>query len=175
MRKLEQSGVIGAQPSENDKFYAQMQGDEAIWLSYMIQALIQLAIVYRKEKKYTFAREICHAVGKMSHGNPDVTNNLGVCDRKEEKYDAAKSAFAPLMKHKNRFAEINYWKCILKENEIRNIYEISREDKKALEDFLERGKVDKEIQILKGRFYQQQGELKKRMRFSQDSMKSTLI
>lgn len=161
VHQLKESHVIWEQKSENNELYAQMQGNEFIWLSYMIQALVQLAIVYRKEKKYTFAREICHAVEKMSHDNVDVINNLGVCDRKEEKYEAAKSAFAPLMKQKNRFAEINYWKCILKENEIRNTYEISGEDEKILEDFLERGKADKEIQILKGRFYQQQGELEK--------------
>lgn len=161
LQKVEQLGVMKDKPVDGMEFYEQIEGDQALYRSYLIQGLVQLAIVYRKERKYDIARGLCDAVVMMNHDNVDAVNNLGVCYRKEGDYEKAKEKFEPLMKNKNRFAEINYWKCVLKEIEKTNDREMRDKDKADLNEFMKRGAEDREIRLLKGRFLQQQGKLKK--------------
>lgn len=156
LQKLQELNIEEVQQVETAPFYEQMEGDKDLYRLYLIQALVQLAIVYRKERKYPIATGLCQAVEAIDRGNMDAKNNLGVCHRKEGKYELAKREFKELKWRKNRFAEINYWKCVLNEMEKQDNYIFDEQEKESLKNFMERGKTDREIRLLKGRFLQQQ-------------------
>ena len=123
-------------------------GAEWMYRSYLVQALVQLAIVYRKERDYENARGLCQAVRKMDPDNIDARNNLGVCYRKKGEYERAIEEFEPLKENGNRFAEIDYWKCVLKKNEAEKKVVFEKEEE--FRQFTERGERDREIQLLMG-------------------------
>lgn len=125
--------------------------------AYLIQALVQLAIVYRKERKYDKTEALCEAVRFMDPKNMDAANNLGACYRKKGEYEKAKKQFEPLIKAGNRFAEINFWKCILKEIEISQ--ETNSRTESEFNCFVEKRGKDREIQMLKGRFLYQKKKI----------------
>lgn len=126
------------------------ESGDRMYESYLIQALVQLAIVYRKERNYHIAESLCHAVIRMDGGNIDARNNLGVCYRKQGNYTIAISEIGPLNKDGNSFAEINYWKCKLQQ--IARDDEITEDTKREFDQFVEKSGADREIRLLQGRF-----------------------
>ena len=134
--------------------------DSYCYKKYMNQALIQYVILYRKERKCQEAEKICKILLDIAGGNEDAKNNLGVCYRKLDEYDKAKEIFLELKKGNNRFATINYYKCILHE------ITISKENKdnykKEIEEILSWDDLkDKECQLLKGCFLLALGKTEK--------------
>lgn len=149
--------------SENEtRVYGRMETSQNIFDSFLLKSLMQLAIVYRKERRYAKAEKICDIVLKMNPDNIEAKNNLGVCLRKNGEYEAAIHVFRPLMEKGNRFAEIEYWKCVLRQKERANGPVDASETK--IEQFLARKEPDRELRLLQGRFLQVQGKMKKAYR-----------
>lgn len=155
---LKTMGIVGESEDcrNHSDSYDRMEGTEELYRSFLVQAMIQLAIVYRKKREYYKAEKLCIKVMNMEEkDNIDALNNLGVCFRKNEEFEKAIEIFRPLKKEKNRFAEINYWKCVLKQKEAQR--EIRGITDKDIKEFLKRGKAkrekaDREIKLLQGRF-----------------------
>lgn len=92
---------------------------------YLLQSLIHIGIILRKERKYEGAKEIFDLANDIDKEgeNIDAKNNLGVCYRKlgykqgrmslkgKEFYKKAEEIFSELSEKGNKFAEINLYKC----------------------------------------------------------------
>lgn len=147
LQQVRELKIMGEAPGEEVKLCSQA-GAKWMYRSYLVQALVQLAIVYRKERDYNNAQGLCWAVRKMDPGNIDARNNLGVCYRKNGKYEEAIAEFEPLKEEGNRFAEIDYWKCVLKKNEAEKKAVFDKEEE--FWQFTEKGERDREIRLLTG-------------------------
>lgn len=93
---------------------------------YLLQALIHIGIIYRKDKEYKNAIKIFEFIERIDtrgrEKNIDARNNLGVCYRKIgdsigkkttagiEEYERAKMIFEALSQRGNKFASINLLK-----------------------------------------------------------------
>lgn len=134
--------------SEEEKVnYKKLNVDIDIVNGYMMQAFVQLAIIYRKMRKYDEAILICDTVREQNKENVDINNTLGVCYRKNQKYDEAKKIFENILEKnkKNRFANINRWKCIIDQaDEIIN-------ERENFKKFIEENKTAHECRLLSGR------------------------
>lgn len=147
---------------QKSRIYDRMEENPDIFHSFFIKALMQLALVYRKQRKYEEAEELCGIVRQMDSENVEAMNSLGVCYRKDKKYDKAIGVFKPLMKNGNRYAEINYWKCVLRQIEDGKATPDAAEEE--IVNFLNREEPDRELKLLQGRFLQVRGKMKKAYR-----------
>lgn len=129
---------------------------------YLLQSLIHIGIIYRKEKNYEDAKiifELIKHIDENGEGNIDAQNNLGVCYRKlgylkgrdtqagQTYYKKAEKIFTDLKNKGNKFAFINLYKCKLSCNE--------SECEKIIES-LEKAKELKNsyhLQMILGEFY----------------------
>lgn len=126
------ASLINSSANENIEWYLHRVNEELIHdflFEYLLQALIHIGIIYRKEKNYDNAIKIFELIEKIdtrgSEKNIDALNNLGVCYRKLgdhkgrntaigiEMYGQAKKIFEDLSAKGNRFASINLYKCQL--------------------------------------------------------------
>lgn len=152
-------------------------GTMELYHAYLRQALVQLGIVYRKGRDYDVAQKLCELVlEEFDKDNVDALNNLGVCKRKqvlknpyrrdaESERKAAlinlqksqyfdqpyEEVFKHLKERKNRFATLNYYKCVLDKKE-----KNEKEYKKVigeLNEMLEKNPKDYELTFLKAMFY----------------------
>lgn len=146
--------------------YRFLEQYQELYRQYMLQAFVQLCIVYRKKRDYEKAEQICAIILRHDPLNIDARNNQGVCLRKKEQYIQAETLFAPLMKNGVRFAKLNYCKCLLKELEasywkspLKKINP-EKETKKADEigTLLESCGKDRDMNMLYGRYQHLQGE-----------------
>ncbi len=161
-----------SEPCETEKaIYAHLKNEKQLSDLFFIRALIQLAIVYRKQRDYETAKAICEIVKAMEPENTDAINNLGVCYRKKGNLKEAIDCFKPLMERGNRFARINYWKCVLRQEE--SPQEKGDASKEEIQKFLEQDKPnwayellqaqneqDWEHRLIQARFLQFQKDLK---------------
>lgn len=81
---------------------------------YFIQALVRTCITLRKRREYELVIELCESVLKIDKNNIDINNNKAVCYRKCGQ-NAEALELIKNYKTGNRFAEINYWKCMIKD------------------------------------------------------------
>lgn len=116
-----------------------------IYKDYLLQAMVQLGIIYRKCLLYSQVEELCDIIIQIDKDNIDAQNERGVCQRKQGLYDQAKETFEPLKEQGNRFATINYWKCKLKLGDL----EINEIEKKLVAN-----SNDFEVLHIKGGYYQ---------------------
>lgn len=139
-------------PEQENAAYLRLQADKKVADIFLVRALVQLAVIYRKQRKYDKAKDVCKAVIRMEPENAEAINNLGVCHRKDENYGRAISLFKPLMRRGNRLATINYWKCVLRQEE----RERGSGDatKKEIQEFLKQEEQDREYRLLQARFLQ---------------------
>ncbi|MCC8051172.1 MAG: tetratricopeptide repeat protein [Clostridiales bacterium] len=90
-----------------------------LYSEYLIQALVQLGIVCRKERNYEEAKTIFDYILEIDKGNVDAINNLGVCAYKRGDISAAENYFEQVTKNRdgscntNRFAETGLLKCAI--------------------------------------------------------------
>lgn len=130
-------------------------------LEYLLQALIHIGIIYRKDKEYDNAIKIFELIQMIDQEkNIDALNNLGVCYRKAgdsvgrkttaglEEYSRAKKIFETLSKRGNKFASINLYKCQLNcdSPELEEIIETLKKEEGLVNSF--------HLQFLLGRFYE---------------------
>lgn len=109
---------------------------------YFIQALVRTCIVYRKQRDYKIALDLCDLVNSIDSANIDIINNKSVCYRKVGKIHEALSLIEPIS-IKNRFATINFWKCCIKD-----IGDKGTNLEKKLISTLDRNKNDLEVKML---------------------------
>lgn len=161
-----------SQPSETEKIiYAHLKDEKQLADLFFIRALIQLAIICRKQRDYETAKAICQIVIDMEPENIDALNNLGVCYRKDGEFEDAINQFQDLMEKGDRFATINYWKSILRLEE--SDQEKRHASKEEIQKFLGQDKPnwehtllqaqneqDWEHSLIQGRFLQLQKDLK---------------
>lgn len=103
--------------------------DCSFLMEYLLQALIHIGILYRKQKNYQNAMEIFELILQIDGENIDALNNQGICCRKigdalgkwtpkgQAKYKDARVIFENLDKRGNKFAHLNLYKCKLNESE----------------------------------------------------------
>lgn len=151
------------------KLYKNMSGSMELFGKYLIEALVQLGIVYRKERDYCIAEKLFNLVlDELDKNNVDAKNNLAVCWRKQKSYmertqekgneqgenEAGeknyKIVFEKLKKTGNRFAALHYYKCILEEKDKNNRENAIQE----LEGYRKANPEDLEVRLLLARFYQ---------------------
>lgn len=84
---------------------------------YLIQALIHIGIILRKERRYDDAIKIFEIVNEIDSSdgksNIDAQNNLGVCYRKIQDFDKSEEIFKCLKNKGNKFANVNLYKLYL--------------------------------------------------------------
>ncbi len=110
--------MVNIQKEDSDKYV----------LEYLLQSLIHIGIIYRKNAKYDKAYTVFNLINEIDNSgerNIDASNNLGVCHRKrgeyygstsedgQREYKDAGHIFEELKEKGNRFAIINWYKCIL--------------------------------------------------------------
>lgn len=102
------------------------RNEEYIYKNYLFQVLVELGMVYQKERYFDAAKNLFLMVYDLDKGNVDVKNNIGVYLRKQGELEKALHIFSFLEKKGNRFAKINALKCWIeldenyKENNIEN-------------------------------------------------------
>lgn len=109
---------------------------------YFIQALVRTCITLRKRREYELVIELCESVLKIDKNNEDINNNKAVCYRKWGR-NAEAVELLEKNKKRNRFAKINYWKCMIKDK--------GKEGQKAEEEIKEiisKNKNDLEAKML---------------------------
>ncbi|MBE5063000.1 DUF2971 domain-containing protein [Lachnospiraceae bacterium DSM 108991] len=129
------------------------------YMEYLIQALIHIGIIFRKEKRYAEAIEIFNLVNKVDNNqgenNIDAQNNLGVCYRKiSGEHEKAEEIFEKLSSRGNKFACVNLYKCYLMRNDVK--YE------KCFEDLKKKCELSNSIQLefILGLFYLKEKDYK---------------
>ena len=113
-----------------DKF----SDDNIKYEGYMQQVLVEMGTVFLKERYLEAAKTLFITTYKLESNNIDAWNNIGVYLRKRNRPGDFEKAIKIFQKHanrKNRFAEINIYKC-----------KIGMLEKKTIEE----EKVGKEIQ-----------------------------
>lgn len=99
--------------------------DITFYTEYIIQALIHIGIMQRKNRNYKIAIkifELINAIDQIITGddrnlNIDAQNNLGVCYRKlPGRHVKAETIFEELSEKGNKFAYLNLCKCKLMES-----------------------------------------------------------
>lgn len=81
---------------------------------YFIQALVRTCIMYRKQREYGKTISFCEIIKNVDRENIDIINNQSVCYRKLGEVEKAIDLIRDITK-RNRFAQLNYWKCYLKD------------------------------------------------------------
>ncbi|OUQ62164.1 hypothetical protein B5E53_18140 [Eubacterium sp. An11] len=123
---------------------------------YVIQALIHIGIILRKDKKYDKAEQIFHLVTEIDKDNIDAKNNLGVCYRKTKgKHGKAEEIFGELNKKGNKFAYVNLCKCYLmrKDDKYYNCFS-------ELKEQCKKGK-SMQLYLILGAYYQKEENYEK--------------
>lgn len=96
--------------------------DITFYTEYIIQALIHIGIMQRKNRNYNIAIKIFELIndidqiitGDNQNLNIDAQNNLGVCYRKTPgRHEEAEEIFKELSEKGNKFAYMNLCKCNL--------------------------------------------------------------
>lgn len=141
---------------------------EELYREYLIQALVQLGIVCRKERSYEEADTIFNYILEIDERNVDAINNLGVCAYKRGDISRAESYFGKVTKkeggncYTNRFAETGLLKCAIRNQKngvqaVNNPHNVNNEgvgepiDVEAkITGILEKNPEDYEILFLKG-------------------------
>jgi len=164
-RYLAGEGSVLPHPDEScrgNSIYDRMAKDQKLLDSFLVRALMQLATVYRKQREYEKCKVLCNIIQKMDPENIEAKNTLGVCHRKTKEFQKAVDLCKPLMAKGNRYAKLNYWKCVLRQ--IEDDKETPDASAKEINDFLRRDEQDRELRLLQGRFLQVQGKMKKAYR-----------
>ncbi len=79
------------QIDKNDNEKKDQSGKEdSLYEYYLIQALVQLSIVFQKSREYKTGFDICVAILNRDSKNVDAANNLAVCLRKLDKKISAR-------------------------------------------------------------------------------------
>ncbi len=151
---------------------------EQIYKEYLIQALVQLAIVYQKSRDYDMSLDICKAILNYDPNNVDAKNSKGVClwkqhrDFKNGAFENVEETqateahfddnlteyeqiFNSLASNGNRFAGLYKIKCAIQKNSP------TEKIQKSINELLNRNPSDREVRLLLGLFLQKQGKYKK--------------
>lgn len=121
----------------------------ALYREYFLQALLQLAIIYRKKHIYEQAELLCDIILEcMDSNNIDAQNEKGACLRKRGKEEAIKFLESNGVQG-NRFAKLNLWKCKLAQGNLKE---------KDIEEELKRDAHNPEILLIKGGILKQSGK-----------------
>lgn len=93
----------GIQIDKKDNEKKDQSGKEdSLYEYYLIQALVQLSIVFQKSREYETGFDICVAILNRDPKNVDAANNLAVCLRKLDKKISAREY---IVESKNKEAE----------------------------------------------------------------------
>lgn len=134
--------------------YIDRNRSAVFYKEYLIQGLIHIGIILRKEKNYNDAIAIFDLVNEIDGGeNIDAENNLGVCYRKiGGKTAEAEKILEGLKAKGNRFASINLYKCYLMRNDAKH--------DKCFAELKEKCETSSSIQLkfILGLFYEKEGD-----------------
>ncbi len=159
-----------------------------LYQTYLIQALVQLAIVYQKSRDYDMSLDICETILNEQEDNVDAKNSKGVClwkqDRDLEKalehamYTESSKSFRETkdmdrtcssMSSKLRSYEVIFNELSTQGNRFANLYKIKcdvysntppSKIEKSIDDLLKRNPADREVRLLQGIFLQKQKKYK---------------
>lgn len=143
--------MISENDIEDKDIYNRLVVEDSIIYEYGIQIFVQLAIVYRKTRDYDCAIKICEEVLEIENENIDIKNNLGVCLRKKGDYEGAVEQVKKIKDSGNRFATINYWKCMI--DTVEDIKNLDEKNNEEFDQFIEENKKDYECRLLLGRIH----------------------
>lgn len=142
---------------------------EKIYREYLIQALVQLAIVYQKSRDYDMSLDICKAILNYDPYNVDAQNSKGVClwkqhrDSKKEDFENTaetqatenyEQIFNVLAGNGNRFASLYKIKCAIHKASP------AEQIQTSIDELLNRNPSDREVRLLLGLFLQKQRKYK---------------
>lgn len=125
--------------------------------SYLIQAIVNLGILKRKQSKFYEAIPIFEFLLKrIDPSCVDATNNLGICWRKLGKNTKAITFFQNLLidNPQNLSAELNVLKCRIKSREYKGV-------EKELERLREENENNPEVSLLTGLYYRDRADYNK--------------
>lgn len=151
-------------------FRNQLKGDDKLYRKYLMQALVQLGVTYQKSRDYDIAEYLCDVTLRLDDKNIDAKNNRNVCNRKKHrKLSEIRKASKELSEEGNRFAKIQYIKCLMMEENSEE-----KEDVLGLiEEILSKNQNDMEVLFLKGMYYKNCEQLDEAQQIFEDIYRRT--